>query len=172
MTMMTNPHVHELIAWLLEQIAEDERRAKAMAAEYPTPWDIADRGWMARVVADGPHFHEVIRVEQQQVSDSVAWLTDVIQHIETWNPDRVLAECDAKRKLIEHIVGQKHLVVDGDSWFTCAAATEEHDGGTTCREVGGNNNCDCGRDERVTAALRVFTSPYADRPGYREEWRP
>lgn len=138
-----------LASWLLEQIAEDERRAKAMATEYPTPWDVADRGWMARVVADGPHFHEVIRVEQHQVSET-AWLTDVIQHVETWNPDRVLAECDAKRKLVEFwsqaYTNPKDVAFTGPVWDRVRANAQW--------------------------TLRKLALPYADRPGYQEEWRP
>lgn len=145
---MTEP---DLAAWLLEQLAEDERRAHAMAAQYPTPWDVSDRGWMAHVVADGPHFHEVTRVEQHQVAGSVSWLADVVEHVATWNPDRVLAECDAKRRIIfEHReliagkLGQKPVSI-------CHACKERRYPCTT---------------------LRLLALPYADRPGYREEWRP
>lgn len=87
---------------------------------------------MARVVADGPHFHEVIRVEQHQVSDDADWLGGVIQHVETWNPDRVLAECEAKREILD--------------------------------VTRGTYSSDLVR--------RLLALPYADRPGYREEWRP
>lgn len=150
---MTDTTATDLASWLLEQIAEDERRAKAMATEYPTPWDVADRGWMARVVADGPHFHEVIRVEQHQVSET-AWLTDVIQHVETWNPARVLAECEAKRQIIEQAAEATGLDMQVDS----------------DRRVGR-------RDESTEpyvgdVILRALALPYADRPGYRPEWRP
>jgi hypothetical protein len=140
----------DLAGWLLEQIAEDEQRAKAMAAEYPTPWDLADRGWMARVVADGPHFHEVIRVEQHQVSDAADWLGGVIQHVETWNPDRVLAECDAKRRIVELHTGEHECSVYEDNGEI-----------NYCQYVLG----DC-------STLRLLALPYAGRPGHRDDWRP
>lgn len=118
----------DLAAWLLEQIAEDERHASVMAAEYPTPWDMADRGRIARVVADGPHFHEVIRVEQDQVSKDVGWL----------------GECAAKRQVVE-LHGDQHDCADPSSGVYPYVG---------CR------------------TLRLLALPYADRPGYREEWRP
>lgn len=141
----------DLAAWLLEQITEDERRAKAMAAEYPTPWDLADRGWMARVAADGPHFHEVVRVEQHQVSEGVDWLGGVIQHVETWNPDRVLAECGTKRKLVEFWSQAYQSPADADRFS-----------GPDWDRV----------RENAAWTLRKLAEPYRERSGYRTEWRP
>jgi hypothetical protein len=60
-------------------------------------------------------------------------------HIVRWDPARVLAEIDAKRRVVEN--QQRHA--PGQSGYGAA-----------------------------TFAVRCLALPYADRPGYREEWRP
>lgn len=49
--------------------------------------------------------------------------------------------------------------------------TELRDGGITCRDNAGDI-CDCGRDSRVYAGLRILAAPFAHCEGYRDEWRP
>lgn len=56
-------------------------------------------------------------------------------------PGRVLAECDAKRRIVE--------VAEGWRW--------ERDG--------------MGPDPKSDEVLRLLAQPYADHPDYREEWR-
>lgn len=51
--------------------------------------------------------------------------------------DRVLAECEAKRRIVEHCEPDPLTKSPGDEYV-----------------------------------LRLLALPYADRPGYREEWRP
>lgn len=82
----------------------------------------------------------------------------------------VLAECEAKRLLIADLTSERHEVVD-DCWYTCAAATEEHDGGDCCDESRGED-CDCGLDNRVVRRLGLLALPYADHSNYRREWKP
>jgi hypothetical protein len=65
------------------------------------------------------------------------------EHIARWDPARVLAEVDAKRQLLD--------------WLDRA-----DDKATDCDYFNVNP------DE----AVRLLALPYADRPGYREEWRP
>lgn len=93
----------ELAAWLLVQVDEDERRARATNAP----------------------------------------------HIATWNPDRALAECAAKRSAAGTFL-QAHEVLKQDS--SDIAAFE-------CTRVLG-------------PLLRLMAVVYAERPGYRDEWRP
>ena len=74
----------------------------------------------------------------------------------------VLREVDARRKLVDLLLAEKHHVEDGDCWYTCAAATEEHDGGETCDDTRLGKPCDCGRDARVGAYLELLAQPYQE----------
>ncbi|MFF4600575.1 DUF6221 family protein [Amycolatopsis sp. NPDC001319] len=135
----------DLIAFLRARLDDDERIANAMKAVYPTPWDIPDRGWMARVVADGPFFHEVIRLEQNQ-APGVGYLTDAIEHVWRHTPDRVLEDVTAKATIV---------AVAGDY----AAVTAPDANQVVTRET-------------LRHVLKLLALRYADHPDYREEWKP
>jgi hypothetical protein len=70
----------------------------------------------------------------------------IANHMMAWEPARVLREIDAKRQIIsEH---------DTEGWKI------------------GDRVHDCQWTDRPCRTLRLLALPYADRPGYREEWRP
>lgn len=59
---------------------------------------------------------------------------------------RVLREVEAKRRLLDHIAGEfggRLQIHDGDQWV-----------------------------DHGEIMLRLLATPYADQPGYRNEWRP
>jgi hypothetical protein len=120
----------ELVTWLRARLDEDERAARSCAAIYPPPWNTSDRGWMATVRADEPDFRVVTELEQWHGQPEDAWLGDFIEHIARHDPQRVLAEIDAKRRII-----------DRSSLY-------------------------------AQDLLKLLALPYADQPGWREEWRP
>ncbi|WP_422744313.1 DUF6221 family protein [Micromonospora sp. WMMD754] len=70
------------------------------------------------------------------------------EHIARHDPARVLAEVDAKRRVIDVLRGFE----PNDEWST------QPDMGL--------------RQNNAAGALRALALPYADRPGYRDEWRP
>lgn len=82
-------------------------------------------------------------------------LTDVLVVRHTWpqeadhivrhDPARVLREVEAKRRIID----QYTTDINSDHWEARLAA-----------------------DDFGEAALRLLALPYADRPGYQEEWKP
>lgn len=83
-------------------------------------------------------------------------------HIANWSPGRVLAECDAKRRtLAEHHDMHAALRYPGEDpelalpvlCARCEDRARHEPGGWPCSTV------------------RLLALPYADRPGYREEWR-
>jgi hypothetical protein len=74
------------------------------------------------------------------------------------------------RKIVEDLTAERHEVVE-DCWYTCAGATEEHDGGECCDENRRGTGCDCGRDTRVNRRLGILASIWSDHPDWREEWR-
>jgi hypothetical protein len=78
------------------------------------------------------------------------------EHQANWTPARVLAECDAKRQIIE-----LHGAVDANDPDSCRECSDSGWAGA----VDGHSPVD-----RPCPTLRLLALPYADRPGYREEW--
>lgn len=103
----------ELTNWLLEQIDAD--------------FECAGGG------ADGARI-------KRAVHDSLTCYTDDLLFVARWSPQRVLADCAAKRRIVE----QYAPALDGDP-----------------------NSVPL-----LTWILKLLALPYADRPGYLEEWRP
>lgn len=147
-----------ITAFLLARIAED--RAAAQAAIEATgvsfsngqsrgAWTASGYGplvWdddAAQVIAgtyDGP------LLEQAHVD-----------HIVRQSPLVTLARCDADEMMIGEILAERHEVNEQDCWYTCAVATEERDGGDTCRPRAERPDvCDCGRDRRVGRRLCIL----------------
>lgn len=102
----------ELAEWLRRQIAEDKRLAREAAAVSP------------QVVNVSCEFKELPEL----------WVQ--------FDPQRVLAECDAKELLIALAEVTEGRSLHADAWA-----------------IG----------KGILATLSV---PYADRPGYRSEWAP
>lgn len=148
----------DLAAWLLDQIARDGRDVEVMKLAYPTPWELSDRGWMVHVTADAPAFREVVRLEQWEGEPEAEWLSDFVQHVVNWNPDRVIADCEAKRRIIEQHSSREVASLDRATWAQVFVV---------CRTC-------CVGDRQVVApcpTLRLLAVPMAGRAGYREEWR-
>ncbi|MBA4865942.1 hypothetical protein H1V43_32280 [Streptomyces sp. PSKA54] len=140
----------DLVQWLRAQLDEDERVARGCSGrawwEHPKNWVSAPPlNRIALVVHDGDRGH-------------------VVRH----DPARVLREIDAKRG----IVG------------LYASALEERAAlRARMREVIHVDPDEFGRlhrqeseliesAERMLPVVRLLAVPYADQPGYREEWRP
>lgn len=85
---------------------------------------------------------------------------EVRAHMVEHDPARVLREVEAKRRLLD-----EHKP-DGWDCSTCAAPETYDD------DADGNR--EWSRDSKSFPCLtvRLLASVYADRPGYREEWRP
>jgi hypothetical protein len=65
-------------------------------------------------------------------------------HIEHWPPARMLAECEAKRRIVEWLPEDDVL---GDGW---------HDGWNHGHRY----------------AMQLLALPYVDHPDYQQDWRP
>lgn len=151
--------VSDLASFLLDCIAEDEMTASRAGGEL---W-MADEG-AVRAADDGA----VVVVEptrhNQQFLDDAA-------HIARWDPARVLAECEARRRIVELHKAVQHTdralgIIDVTVCCLCHGVMDAPD--------------DDGDDDWSyplvqmlfpCATLRAVALPYADRPGYREEWR-
>lgn len=122
-----------LTEFLLARIAEDE--AVALAAS-PGPW---------RVDPNNPE--GVLAVDDIQVVDAFALsgpqTRATATHIALYDPARVLAECEAMRRIVE--------LHGGDYDGECSSPSHL-DG--PCR------------------TLRALATPHADHPDYQPEWKP
>lgn len=116
----------DLLQWLGEQLAEDER--------------IVRENSDGNGLADGfPDY--------RTYSDSDTAAAD--EYIEHFGPERMLREIEAKRELVErHERAMENRRSHPDDLASAGALLALH------------------------GAVKLLTLPYADRPGYRDEWRP
>lgn len=142
---------NDLGSWLLQQIAEDERRAKA--PPLASSWHRGDGSseyFATHVVypLDGDDLEDERKREALGI---VTQHDEAAIHIDAWDPDRVLADCDAKRRIVEW--HREETLPDGVPTRT--------------------GLCDiCMNWSWPCDTLRLLALPYADRPGYMQEWRP
>ncbi len=123
----------DLADFLLARIAEDEQKAQ---------W--AAHAWASEFVVEGA------------TDTGNGW---VRAHVARWAPLKILAECEAKRRIID-----------------LHSDTRDHGAGGITH----TGRCDtCGEniwrdpdDQFPCETLKAVALPYADRPDYREEWRP
>jgi hypothetical protein len=151
----------DLVAWLREQIAEDRRLAEAANVKQDDPeW------WCSPVLADLPGTVTVRSRRDNRpmarvrsvTGDEHGDITDgdsVAAHIARWDPARVLAECDAKDRILED--------------YRIAAAAVRREAAKNIHEPG-LATMYAGRDA-LLSCVRLLAGSYSDRPGY-EEWKP
>jgi hypothetical protein len=118
---------------------------------------------LARSVSTGRFLIAAMGMRETMSSDPMQFLipedTEVVgPYFETTAPASVLRRIKADRALLTDLLAETHTVVDGDCWYTCLAATEERDGGTSCREddTAKASRCDCGRDAAVERRVRLI----------------
>jgi hypothetical protein len=70
-------------------------------------------------------------------------------------PDRALAECEAKRRIVVRDGWAAMHPCTRPGHTACTLLWEEHHDATLAMET-----------------LQIVTTPYADHPDYRDEWRP
>jgi hypothetical protein len=112
----------DLVTWLRAQLDEDERVTR-------------------QVIAEPGGFY--IEAETEDVN-----VMTVGAYVYRWTPKRILAEVDAKRRILD-----EHRLV----------AADDVPGLVQCGLDGETMPCD---------HVRLLALPYADRPGYDESWRP
>jgi len=132
----------DLITFLRTQLDEDERVARAAW------WG---NGWRATVGSD-----EVWTGESKPGHTPIPigrmWDPPTAQFIAANDPTRVLAEVQAKRRILEL-----------------------HEGAHECSTydyTGDIDNCTWVEGEDSCSTVRLLALSYADRPGYDESWRP
>jgi hypothetical protein len=142
----------DLIAFLRARLDEDEQVVRAAT---PGPWQ--DGG--GYVTDTGPHGPNA-QITDYGTQDGEQGSADSA-HIARWDPARVLAEVDAKRRIL----------AEYEQTVTRAADMEPGTPETYTRRLREWSE----QRAQMTAlngVLRLLTLPYADYPDYRPEWRP
>jgi hypothetical protein len=137
--------VVDLVRWLGSQLDTDAEKARAAAEE------LGGSSLGAEWIYDGQYVVANRERDLVAVGSQDFMTPEIGEHIAEHDPARVLREIDAKRKLI--------------GWHR--QTTQEEFSSGAYRTVG----CRC-YDGWPCTTLRLLALPYADRPGYREEWAP
>jgi len=154
-----------LVGFLEARLAEDEKVAHAAADTADAEmWESDSDGETVR--GFGGSLQDVLRSGWQ--TGDCGHDCPEVTHAARFDPAWVLADCTAKRALIADLLAETHQVVE-DCWYTCAAATEDHDGEDTCDDTRRGGPCDCGRDFRLVRRLRILAQPWATHPDYPKE---
>ncbi|HEY9408899.1 MAG TPA: DUF6221 family protein [Jiangellaceae bacterium] len=95
--------------------------------------------------------------------------TTVAGHIVRHDPVRVLAEVAAKRQILDEHFGFLHSGGDPErACRQCSDRRADHDP----LSHGSNDDLWVRLEPAPCLTVRLLALPYADQPGYREEWRP
>jgi len=137
----------DLVTWLLAQVAKDEHRIKRMTLA-------AAGGWR--------YDRERFRLNELDSEGQVRWnlashadggeqpIGDVLgEYMENFQPARMLAECEAKRRILEDLgmcLNSRPADPDDEGWVESRA-------------------------EEARDILRIMALPYADREGFKESWK-
>ncbi|MFF7190593.1 DUF6221 family protein [Streptomyces sp. NPDC008222] len=134
----------ELVRWLGEQLDTDERIARAATQG---PWSVDSETYAESINAgDGT---QVVAGGRWGGEASVFESTEDALHIVRHDPSRVLRDIEAKRQLVKRYErAMENRRAHPDDLASVGALLALH------------------------GAVKLLALPYADRPGYREEWRP
>ncbi|WP_031051159.1 DUF6221 family protein [Streptomyces sp. NRRL F-5650] len=135
----------EFLQWLREQLDDDERTARAAT---DGPWTTMGQ----RVLDPSPPSNRLgIGMAVGHAAASADY-NETAEHIARHDPARVLAEVEAKRGVLRQYTDLREQVRNPVSAENRSRA----------RALQGE----------IGDVLRLLALPYADRPGYRDEWRP
>lgn len=150
----------DLAQWLRAQLDEDQRDAEERRGVFPSP-GVEDDGAVWLHIRPGGNAAIVWHRDPAAGYDDMAKLRNWAATERGWTQERVLREIEAKRQLVK-LHGRATLRAGGGAQYFATA--------TVCRS--------CEPDHQFPElswpcpTLRLLALPYADRPGYREEWRP
>lgn len=164
-----------LIDFLEARLKEDQDAAELMAKYYPPPWDVYDRGWMARVYGDEP-FWEVTRLEQGSwIENGSPPLGSIIEHVARHDPARVLREVAAKRAILAAYRPPNEQAHPGP----CTESIEHDPEGKDWDDDSSHGPCERhveamharrGQPHASEHILKYLATTWSDHPDYRKEW--
>lgn len=140
----------ELADWLRQQLDEDERVAREASAgpwRYDPTKHHREPGTVrfSEGVFTGPAGQDATCVATTGETDDPQSMADA-EHIARWDPARVLAEIEAKRRILDdrdeavaHAARDFDMVLEGNA-------------------------------DALNGVVRLLAQPYAGQPGWREDW--
>ena len=151
----------DLVRWLGEQLDEDERTARDASADGDGRWSYVEtRGGDHKVVDSlGYTITGHYDIEAQPYFCE--------PHIARHDPARVLREIDAKRQVLTGYTKTVERVEELDALRERLKARGQDVFMTEMDRASAIHKRDV-----LHGVLQILALPYADRPGYREEWRP
>lgn len=149
----------ELITWLRQALDDDEQVALAARAKFGFEDGEGTGRWKANL-GFGPAVEDegtsgIVVYDEGAPTDGQAL------HIARWDPARVLAETKAKRAVID-----EHPIDTELSAYAQACGTGKTFGCVLCHDWDGVT-----KGEGYCKTLLLLAQPYADRQGFRDEWR-
>jgi hypothetical protein len=132
--------VDDLVAFLRARLVEDEQAAQATEERAGYQWTAGTGMQSARIKGPGMTIYDEGGHGEKEAA-----------HIVRWDPARVLAEVEAKRRILDEFkprVDQMDATIEGE-W--------------------GMGNYPSGESDLL---VKLLALPYTGHPGYREEWRP
>jgi hypothetical protein len=131
-----------LVAFLTARLDEDEQVALAAKQDLSGRWAFAQTlGGRSKVTDDLGY-----SISETDDVDSQPWAAQ--PHIARWDPARVLAEVEAKQRLLRQATAASQM-----------------------QELAPGLAADAAHDAFLTV-LELLAEVYADHQDYREEWRP
>jgi predicted DNA-binding transcriptional regulator AlpA len=165
----------EFVQWLRAQIDEDERAAQATAgaiSRVPAPgsmdWRAAEEG----ADEQGARWR-IAAVPPEDTVPSLEVLGGVhsevlARHCAEYDPRRVLREIDSKRRIVDLYAA----AVDDRAALRARMHEVLHADSDEFMRLHRQESKSIEQAEALSPVVRLLALPYADRPGYREEWRP
>ena len=146
---MREDGIMTLIEFLLARIAEDEAMARTVADGGSGQWQSWNRSWDPEPVRD-------IATDGNRIASVPTTLDEFMcRH----DPARVLAECEAKRRIVEY-----------------AIEVADYEGAVISLEFGSADlhaqPIAMAVKETMDDVLELLALPYADHPDYLPEWKP
>jgi hypothetical protein len=139
-----------LVEWLSARLDEDERGA--LCATFCDPEDSASGDFTEwHVDAPNPRWPVAVNVANGTAIVAAGY-NGAYEHIARWDPARVLAEVAAKRAILAEVQRR-------DAWLNMKTLVEPARSEATAMR------------DALVPVVRLLALPYADRPGYRDEWR-
>jgi len=145
----------DIAQWLHSQLASDKQDAEARRGIFPSP-AVNDDGSVCLHVRPGGNMAITWYRHPAEGWDDMAKLRNWAGTDHGWTQERVLQEIEAKQQLLD-----EHQDVNDGSCGTCV----DGQWGYPTHGASSPQRFPC-------RTLRLLALPYADRPGYREEWRP
>lgn len=150
----------ELSEFLIARLSEDKAVARAATEAESGDWHTT-----VEETGDGENAYYAV-ADDDHMAEDYAYFADFsprgpssganrATHIARWDPARVLAECESKRRIVE-------LYRDAEQ----AVATYDHAHPTDAYwQEWGNRHA-------LALAVEFLALPYADHPDFDESWRP